>query len=137
VTGQQGLTAWLRQAGVGRGDLVGLTVAADGTAGISAPAPEGDGAAGAGVIAGAEAVGAADSELRPRWAIWPDGTAQHLVSAGVRLATCWDVAAVHRLMFGGWRADPSFIWAMLHDLEPSKVGDEGTLFADEGYRHGS
>jgi DNA polymerase I len=149
VTGRQGLTAWLLQAGVGRGDLVGLTVAADGTAGISvagvgAPegdgaagvgAPEGDGAGGAGVIVSAEAVMAADAELRPRWAIWPDGTAQHLVSAGVRLATCWDIAAVHRLMFGGWRADPSFIWAMLHDLDPAKTADEGTLFAnaDEGY----
>ena len=27
-------------------------------------------------------------------------------AAGVRLATCWDVAAVHRLLFGGWRAEP-------------------------------
>ena len=137
VTGQQGLTAWLRQAGAGRGDLAGLTVAADGTAGVSAAAAaltsEDGGAAAAGVNASAGAVGDADSELRPRWAIWPDGTAQHLVGAGVRLATCWDIAAVHRLMFGGWRADPSFIWAMLHDLDPAKAGDEGTLFADEGY----
>ncbi len=39
-----------------------------------------------------------------------------LISAGVRVATCWDIAAVHRLLFGGWRADPARVWARLHHL---------------------
>jgi DNA polymerase-1 len=39
-----------------------------------------------------------------------------LVEAGVRVATSWDIAAVHRLVFGGWRADPARVWAQLHDL---------------------
>ena len=33
----------------------------------------------------------------------PDTTAT-LVAAGVRPATCWDVAAVARLLAGGWAA---------------------------------
>ncbi len=40
---------------------------------------------------------------------------------GVRLATCWDVAAVHRLLFGGWRADAGYVWACLHGQSPDEV----------------
>ena len=43
-----------------------------------------------------------------------DGGSAH--QAGVRIATCWDIAAVHRLLFGGWRADPARVWAQLHHL---------------------
>src|SRR6185312_9891795 len=51
-------------------------------------------------------IGRADEELRPRWVLWSGQTAARLADAGVRLATCWDIAAAHRLLFGGWRADP-------------------------------
>jgi DNA polymerase family A len=54
--------------------------------------------------------------LRPRWVWWSNETAATLVRAGVRVATCWDVAAVARLLFGGWRTDPARVWAQLHDL---------------------
>ena len=52
---------------------------------------------------------------RPRWLLWSD-TPTILVEAGLRLATCWHIAAVQRLLVGGWRTDPARTWAELHDL---------------------
>src|SRR5580704_7565230 len=48
-------------------------------------------------------VGVADEKIRPRWVVWSQQDTRGLVAAGVRLATGWDVAAVHRLLFGGRR----------------------------------
>jgi DNA polymerase I len=104
------LVTRLRQAGVGRGDLVGLAVAPDGTAAVAVEDPAAGWAGSAGELA------VADEEVRPRWVTWSQDDAQRLVARGVRLATCWDVAAVHRLLFGGWRADPGFAWAHLCGL---------------------
>ena len=123
----QGLVEWLRQAGVQRGDLAGLVVAPDGTAAVAlGPAPDGTAAATVAVALGPEhdrvwtgangQVAAADEALRPRWVTWSQETAQQLVAAGVRLATCWDVVAVHRLIYGGWRADAAWAWAHLREL---------------------
>ncbi|WP_300608244.1 DNA polymerase, partial [Trebonia sp.] len=70
-------------------------------------------------------VAAADDALRPRWVTWSQETAQRLVAADVRLATCWDVAAVHRLLYGGWRADPGWAWAHLRGLPPGGVPAAG------------
>jgi DNA polymerase-1 len=116
------LVARLRRAGVARGDLVGLVVSADLGLGL---APAGGGWA---VPAGAGALtelGRADEELRPRWAVWSGETAARLVSGGVRLATCWDIGAGHRLLFGGFRADPGFAWARLQGLDTSSVSAAG------------
>lgn len=121
------LVAWLREHGADRGDLVGLAAARGSVAGVSVE--------GATALATLDAIKAADAELRPRWAAWPDGGYEILVGHGIRLATCWDVAAVHRLRFGGWRADPPYAWAVEHGLDPAKIGEEGTLFGDaaQGY----
>ena len=70
---------------------------------------------------GADAVQLIDAELRPRWVVWSGETAAALAASGVRLATCWDISAVHRLLFGGWRADPGWAWAHLHDLAPATI----------------
>jgi DNA polymerase I len=102
------LVTRLTQAAVGRGDLVGLAVAPDGTVGV--------GLADAGLTASVAEVALADEALRPRWVTWSQETAQRLVAGGTRLAMCWDVAAVHRLLFGGWRADPGWAWAHLNEL---------------------
>jgi hypothetical protein len=51
-----------------------------------------------------------EDALHPRWVLWSNDTAATLVLAGVRIATCWDLAGVHRLLFGGWRADPACVW---------------------------
>ncbi len=106
------LVTALREAGVGRGDLVGLAIS-PGLGLATAP--------GGWCGAGPAAVGLADRALRPRCAVWSAGTAAALVAAGVRLATCWDIAAAHRLLFGGWRADPGFAWARLHGLAAGDV----------------
>jgi len=111
------LEASLRHAGVRRGDLLGLAVADDGTAAVAF----GDG----GRTAPAPGIAAVDETLRPRWVTWSQQTAQRLIADGVRLATGWDVAAVHRLLFGGWRADPGFAWARLHGLAPDDVPAAG------------
>jgi DNA polymerase-1 len=120
VTGDdEDLVARLRRAGVARGDLVGLVVSADLALGL---APAGAGwAVPGGAGAGAAALAQADEELRPRWAVWSGETATRLVSCGVRLATCWDIAAGHRLLFGGFRADPGFAWARLRGLAAESV----------------
>ena len=113
----------LRRAGVARGDLVGLVVSADLGVGV---APAGGGwAVPGGALAGATALGRADEELRPRWAVWSGETAARLVSCGVRLATCWDIGAGHRLLFGGFRADPGFTWARLRGLAAESVPAAG------------
>ncbi len=112
----------LRGARVARGDLVGLVISAG--LGVAVAAVGG----GWPVADGAEAVaaiGRADEELRPRWAVWPGETAARLVARGVRLATCWDIGAAHRLMFGGWRADPGFAWARLQGLAAESVPAPG------------
>jgi DNA polymerase I len=152
--GDRELVARLREAGVGRGDLVGVAVAADGTVAVACGGPttpsaatasagealgSADGpealtaagpeavtagvteSAGQGWLASAGELARADEEIRPRWVTWSQETAQRLVALDVRLATCWDVAAVHRLLFGGWRADPGFAWAHLRGLPPDSV----------------
>jgi DNA polymerase-1 len=68
--------------------------------------------------------GAYDEAIRPRWVTWSQETARRLVAGGVRVSTCWDVAAVHRMMFGGFRADPGYAWAHLRGLSPDKVPEE-------------
>ncbi len=104
----------LRLAGVGRGHLIGMVYApgvglglAMGSGGLSWSYPAEDAMAVVGLVEGA---------LRPRWVWWSSETAAPFISAGVPVATCWDIAAVHRLLFGGWRADPARVWAELHHL---------------------
>jgi DNA polymerase I len=110
------LTAWLRQAGVGRGEAAGLAVTPDGSSAAVTLAS-------GGWTGDAAEIGPADGEVRPRWVVWSAAvTAVPLVSRGVRLATCWDVAAVHRLLSGGWRADPAVAWASTHGLTPPGAG---------------
>jgi DNA polymerase-1 len=110
------LVTSLRQAGVARGDLVGLVISPGLGLGVAtaqrawlvAPGPGAQPAA-----AWATEVVQADEALRPRWVVWSGQTAARLAADGVRLATCWDIAAAHRLLFGGWRADPGWAWARL------------------------
>src|SRR5579871_545248 len=99
------LSEVLAAAGVRPGDLVGLAVGADGELTVATGAAEWQPAADGWAGLAAE-VSRADREVRPRWVLWSQETAQVLTGYGVRLATCWDVAAVHRLLFGGWRAEP-------------------------------
>ena len=96
-----------------RGDLAGLVLAPDGTAAIAT--------ARGGLVASTADIALADAEIRPRWVTWSQETARLLVEHGVRLSTCWDIAAVHRLCHGGFRADPGYAWALLCGLPADGV----------------
>jgi DNA polymerase-1 len=115
------LVTSLRRAGVSRGDLVALAVSPASGFGLAA----GDSSWALGdAVAG---LAQADAELRPRWVLWSVQSAGRLAAAGVRLATCWDIAAAHRLLFGGWRADPGWVWASLRGLATDSVPADGPL----------
>ena len=112
----------LAAAGVERGEMVGLVVA-PGVVGVATRH-------GHFVVAddfAAASVGEVDVALRPRWVSWSVDTAHALVAAGVRLATCWDVAVAHRLLCGGWRADSGRVWASLHGLDHRRLPVMGQL----------
>ena len=107
------LVTALAEGGVKQGDLVGLVVGSGGAVSVAIDAGEWE--------ASVADVGLADEKIRPRWVVWSQQDARGLVAAGVRLATCWDVAAVHRLLFGGWRAEAGYVWACLHGQKPDEI----------------
>lgn len=115
----------LRRSGVEAGDLVALVV--DPTVGARcAPASVAFGndltrTFAADVTDVVAVLTAIDAALRPRWVLWSASSSLALVRAGVRLATCWDITAVHRLQVGGWRTDPGRIWAHLHGLDAATL----------------
>ena len=107
------LVTVLAETGVQRGDFVGLVMGSDGVDSVALDGGEWE--------ASVADVGVADEKIRPRWVVWSQDDARELVARGVRLATCWDVAAVHRLLFGGWRAEAGYVWACLHGQAPDEV----------------
>ena len=68
-----------------------------------------------------DALGAIERALHPRWVVWSQDTARVLVAADLRVARCWDLAAVHRLVFGGWQAESGRVWAALHDVATTSI----------------
>ncbi len=115
--------AALKAAGAARGTLVGLAVSPGGTVGLAV----GDSVLellGSGSTAALQRL---DHQLRPRWVCWSNATASALLADGARLATCWDIAAVHRLLCGGWRAEPARVWAILHGLDHRSMPVMGQL----------
>lgn len=117
------LVAALTAAGVRRGDPVavvlrlgvGLAVAARGWTTALTEADAGW-------------VRAVEEALRPRWVWWSAAVAATpLVNAGVRPATCWDLAAVHRLLVGSSDDSPAAVWAVLHGLDPATAPRTGQL----------
>ena len=121
----------LREYGVGAGDLLALAVdSGDDIAPMHAALGIVDGESIRTFVIDNDMVAtiqAIESEIRPRWVVWSNSTALSLVRSGVRVATCWDVAAVHRLLFGGWRAEPARVWAALHDLPLDSIPALGQL----------
>jgi DNA polymerase-1 len=111
---------------VERGELVGLVAMDDGRIAI---APDGGGPQ---TFVDVRSVAELDRSVRPRWVTWSKESAAELVRAGVRVRTCWDVAAAHRLLFGGWRGDPGRAWAAVRGLDESSlpVDRAPDLFSD-------
>jgi DNA polymerase I len=70
----------------------------------------------------ARAIARVEDELAPRWIWWSAAsTAKPLVAQGVRVSSCWDLAAVHRLLHGGSRDDPATVWAGSAGLDLADV----------------
>lgn len=66
----------------------------------------------------------ADLERRhhPRWVVWSAAAAlRPLVMAREGPSRCWDLAECHRLLEGGWRADPGVVWALATGLDPRQA----------------
>lgn len=113
----------LRTTGVAAGSFVGLVVGSRHSAGLA--------------VAGhrwaidcdavAQVIAQLDRELRPRWVLWSNDTATALISSGVRIATCWDVAAVHRMLDGVWRVDPVRVWSRMRGLDHRVAPSLGQL----------
>lgn len=113
----------LLAAGVARRDALGVAIA---------------GGVGVGLATDAESwsvttddpvavVGTIEAAIRPRWVWWTKETAESLVRGGVRVAACWDLAAVHRHVAGSWRAEPARVWAMLRGLPAATIPVLGQL----------
>lgn len=121
------VVAELARDGLGRGVPVALVVADAGAALVWA--------GGSRVVSGDPADVLRElAGLDPRWVWWSArGTAAGLVAAGVRPRTCWDLAAVSRLLYGTRRDDESALWADAHGLpEPDRARSEPDLLDLDG-----
>lgn len=103
----------LNRAGVERGAFLALTMARGVGLALAVPAGWSRPIADEHPV---EIVRRVEASLRPRWVLWGRDATRLLVEAGVRITKCWDIAAVQRLLVGGWHTDPARAWAELHDL---------------------
>jgi DNA polymerase-1 len=123
-------------------DLVALVVGWSGSsptvAALAGPAALLGSSTWAGAVDDAMARAASiERSYRPRWVVWSCGAAlAPLVAAGMPIARCWDLAEVHRLLVGGWVADPGVVWATARGLDPDSAprphrqrGAEADLFS--------
>jgi DNA polymerase I len=69
-----------------------------------------------------------EQQVKPRWLWWspPFGDLAGFESV-VDVAMCWDLSAVYRLIFGGWKTDPARIWAGIHGLPADSIPSMGQL----------
>ncbi len=104
-------------AGVGRGDPVALVAPPD--HGIVVVTGAG---AGATNLTGLTVDDVRDIEATtaPRW-VWWSAPATAAVLDRIPLARAFDLAAVHRLAHGGWRAEPAVMWARANGLDTETV----------------
>lgn len=70
----------------------------------------------------AKAVARLETERHPRWVFWSaQADATPLVSDGIRLDRCWDIAEAHRILVGGRVANPAVAWATACRLATSDL----------------
>ncbi len=144
TSSDHGIVADLRQAGLERGGFLALAIAPN--IGLAVAVRDGTSISTSRTDP-CEVVRHIEAELRPRWVLWGAET-RLLVTGGVRVAKSWNIAAVHRLLHGGWRADPARVWASLHALDidslpvvapvdlftqPSEVGHGDEPVRADGY----
>jgi DNA polymerase-1 len=85
----------------------------------------------------ASLISAIECEFEPRWVLWSNAPAALLRRTGLRLGRSWDLAAVHRLVMGGWKADPARVWATAHGLDEHDIPTLETvdLFTVDRHEH--
>lgn len=108
----------LIEAGLERGGYVALAFAPGVGAGLAMPAGWSGSISTRDPV---EAIRRIETAFRPRWVLWGSETTAALVEAGLRVAKCWHIAAVQRLLMGGWRMDSARAWAQLHDLTDDEL----------------
>jgi DNA polymerase-1 len=113
------LVGQLRGAGVGRSDLVALVVAAG--VGLGLAAASGKLVVPCACADPAAVIAVIEEAIQPRWVTWSSDTLTSVIEAGVGMSAGWDIAAVHRLLFGGWHAEPAMAWACIHDLPTGSI----------------
>ncbi len=101
------------------GALIGLAVCDEDTVAVAGPTGE--------ALTSASVVAELDSVLRPRWAVWSTDDLTPLIARGVHLARAWELDAVHRILHGGWRADPVRIWCTARALDRRTAPMPGQL----------
>jgi DNA polymerase I len=81
----------------------------------------------------AAVVQAIERHVKPRWLWWSASTAagadspMNIVPMNIDVAMCWDLCAVHRLLFAGWKTDPARVWARLQGLSAESIPSMGQL----------
>ncbi|MDQ2796816.1 MAG: hypothetical protein M3Y06_06590, partial [Actinomycetota bacterium] len=117
------LIAELSAAGVSRGTLVGVSTAPAIGTGLASGAQQWALAAPDSIAL----IAAIEAELQPRWVWWGRPVPELFVASDVRPTACWDVGAVHQLLFGGARPTGAAAWAAVHDLPATGVPATGQL----------
>lgn len=72
-----------------------------------------------------------DGSGEVRFVTWSYGQEAHwLLAQGIRPGRLWDVAEAHRILHGGWRADPPRAWANAAglDADTAPAAPSGDLF---------
>ncbi|WP_404383465.1 DNA polymerase [Knoellia locipacati] len=63
-----------------------------------------------------------ETASRPRWVWWSARYAGELASAAATpIARAWDLAEAHRILHGGWNAEPGRVWAAAHGIPLSTM----------------
>lgn len=63
----------------------------------------------------------------PRWVWWSARYAAELVCAvGSPLARAWDLAEAHRVLHGGWKAEPARVWAVAQGVALATMPEPST-----------
>jgi DNA polymerase I len=116
----------LRRRGMTRGDRVAIAVGPGVGLGFAVPGDHAPLAVATGSPSSMiDVIASVERELRPRWVVWSSDSLRPMVEAGLRIATGWDIAAVQRMLDGGWRADPARVWARLHGLDVGAIPAAG------------